>query len=306
MVKTKKKAKVTKITTVARARTGLDAAGAAYAKLLADPCGAPLVHPVYSGGEGGYLIRADSYFGLAGGAGQTSGAVLWTPGAIGTTNSELVVIQGADELVVTPGVGNGNSPGKAFLAQVASNARCVAACIKVTYLGTEATRRGRVHVGHASGAVLDIGDNASVQTMIPLCQHFTRTPASTVELVWKPNDADQLFTDPTATTLASEKDRKSSLLVCVAGLPVAEGALIQMTAIYEWQPIRNQGLAIPSLSKSPSNSTLDEVVNYLIRTGVRWVRGIANEAGNSLAYEVSQMFGNVPSLLRSSRTGLGM
>jgi len=70
----------------AAVRRGMDASARAYAMLLSDPCGAPLTHPLYAGGEGGILVKAESVFNLVAGT-DTKALVHWTPGAMGTTNS---------------------------------------------------------------------------------------------------------------------------------------------------------------------------------------------------------------------------
>lgn len=71
-------------------RPVLDKDAASYAALLADPINAPLVHPIYTGGDGGYLLRADSTFNVGAGVTDNSGYLHWTPGAIGPSGSDLV------------------------------------------------------------------------------------------------------------------------------------------------------------------------------------------------------------------------
>lgn len=69
---------------------GVDSGAKAYARLLVDPIGAPLCHPVASGGESGYLLRADSTITFALGAGKTGGYVFVAPGNLGSGNVELL------------------------------------------------------------------------------------------------------------------------------------------------------------------------------------------------------------------------
>nr|WRQ65689.1 hypothetical protein [Tolivirales sp.] len=68
----------------------LDNAAAQYALLLKNPTSAPLVHPIYAGGEGGYLFRAQTTFTLHGTDGATAGYLHWTPGAIGSDGIDLL------------------------------------------------------------------------------------------------------------------------------------------------------------------------------------------------------------------------
>lgn len=68
----------------------LDKPALEYANLLVDPCTAPLVHPIYAGGDSGYLFRAESTFSWASDATQTAGVLHWTPNAIGINGIDLV------------------------------------------------------------------------------------------------------------------------------------------------------------------------------------------------------------------------
>lgn len=297
------KARKAKVGNTAVKRPPLDSAARAYARLLEDPCYAPLCNPVYSGGEGGYLVRGDSYGTVVSSTGtagtDTAGFLLFTPGAIGTTQSE--VVGGANaassgNITVASTSTTLQAPCRFFLGNSASAVRCVAACVKVSFLGTESERKGRIFYGHASGSVADVGDVVTTDSMAQLCQHYSRTPADVIELVWKPNDADQLFTDPTATTLASEKDRKASLLVAWTGLPAGVTLSFHLTAIWEWQPVRNYGLSVPTLSKSPSDNTLDQVINFIIEKGFPFVRHAAST--------ISAVYGLMPA--RTTTVGRNM
>jgi len=98
--------------------TALDSSATDYARLLADPINAPLVHPVYAGGDGGYLIRFDSTFTTTAGATDTSGYLHWTPGAMGPDGIELLIGAAANGSAPCTAITNGggvNSPGYLFL-----------------------------------------------------------------------------------------------------------------------------------------------------------------------------------------------
>lgn len=262
---------------------GLSAQGAEYARLLMDPCAAKLTHPVYSGAEGGILIRAES-FATYGAGTNTAGVLHWTPGAIGATNTELLVA-GADTAVLSvPMAATTAAPGKTYLAANAVAVRVVAACLIVTYPGSELSRSGRVHYGHTSGALIDLGDSLNSDQVSGTLEHFERTPATAIEIVWKPNDADQLFTDPNATTLASEKDRKAAITFSWAGLPASTGLTFKFVAVYEYQPVRALGIANPSMSRSTAPETLDRVLNYISGTGFKYVMSAAKQVMNMTMY----------------------
>jgi len=277
---------------------GLDSYAMAYAKLLSDPCAAPLVHPVYPGGDAGFLFRADSVLTFAGGATDTSGFVHWTPGYVNSSNSDLIVGAGALPSTALTAATQGSGPGKAFLGANAFGARCVAACLKISYPGAESTRAGRLHYGHTQGGTIDSGDSVTVDGIAPLLQHYTRTPPEIVEVVWRPGIADTEFNDPAAAASAPIKDRKSSITVAWAGVPGATGMTFHFTAIYEWTPKPTVGVSTNVSGKNPSANSMDQVLDALTRAGFTWVRNAAGAAGHGLvvgAYTaMSNAFGLMP------------
>jgi len=148
-----------------------------FAKLLADPYNAKLTHPVYAGAEGGLLARCEAFGTWGTGVDQTSGIFHWTPGAIGSTNTEYLLVGTTAPNVSGAAVGYNATPGKTFLTNNACAVRVVAACVTITYPGTELNRSGRVHYGHTSGAFLDAGNSTTVDQIAGSLEHFERTPA---------------------------------------------------------------------------------------------------------------------------------
>lgn len=261
-------------------KMGLDSAGIAYARLLSDPCHAPMAHPTYSGTEGGYLVRCDQFVTLNEGATDTAGYFHWTPSLINNA-SVLWKATTSGSAASTPSLGGSAiNPGQTFLESTASVARCVAACLKVTYNGAENTRAGRVHYGQVSGGYVTSASSVSPNEFAMALPSFERTPAGVIELLWKPNDADQLFSKPGSANAddSAKNNKAASLSFCWSGLPAATGLNFHLTAVWEWQPQFGDGIANPNLSKSPSQNTLDEVINYLIRSGERFVRSTAMAA----------------------------
>jgi hypothetical protein len=204
--------------------------------------------------------------------GSEGGGVVLGSGPAGTTS-------------ITPvAYGATGSPGYNFLTSNASAARCVVACMKISYPGAESTRSGRIHYGQTSSGLIGIGSATTVDSVAQALPMFERTPASTIELTFKPNDADQLYSKPgVAVSSDSAKNNKvASLVAAWAGLPVATGLTVHLTAVYEWQPAVGDGVAVPNLSKSRSNNSLDEVVNYLIDKGHTFIRSAAAAATSGI------------------------
>lgn len=292
------KPKAVKKTYRTAASTGLDAQGSAYARLLADPCAAPLVHPVYPGGDAGFLFRADSVASFGGGATETSGVLHWVPGYANSSNTDLLVTAGATSAANLTMASNGNGPGKTFLNANAFGARCVAACVKISFPGKESDRSGRLHYGHTQAGTIDAGDVVTVDGVAPLVQHYTRTPPEIVEILWRPGIADTEFNDPNATASASIRDRKSAITVAWSGIPVATGMTFHFTAIYEWTPKPTVGVSTNTSGKNSSRNTMDQVLDALNRMGFHWVRNAAGAAGQGMvmgaASALSNTFGLMP------------
>jgi hypothetical protein len=276
----------------------LDGPALAYAELLADPCGGALVHPVYAGADSGFLYRAESFVTFGGSSTLTSGVMHWTPGYVNASNTELIwtgTATSGGTNTVTPST---DGPGRAFLASNAKGVRCVAACVKITFPGAENARAGRVHYGLTQAGIMDNGATVSPDSIAQCLQHYGRTPSDTVEVIWRPGTADMEFNDPTELPSAPIRDRKSAITVAWAGLPAAVGLTFHFTAVYEWTPAVGLGIGHNALGKARSKNTLDDVVDYLLNKGERFVLGMAYYTGAGAAMGVVDLvrgaFGSMP------------
>lgn len=289
---------------VKAAKNALDQNAQSYARLMFDPCNAPLVHPVYPGGDSGFLFRAESFATFANEATSTSGYVHWAPGYVNGSSTELLVNASTAGNVATANTALGSAgPGKAFLSANAKGVRCVAACIKVTYPGAESTRAGRLHYGLTNAGMIDVANSIAPDSVAQTLQHYTRTPPETVELVWKPNVADTEFNDPSEVANAQIRDRKASLTVAWAGIPVATGMTFHFTAIYEWTPATGLGVGHNSLGKNLSRNSLDDVVDFLVRTGFSFVRQGAAHGAATLVNSIATHYGLMSAGPRARMTG---
>lgn len=256
---------------------GLDSHGAAYARLLADPCNAPLVHPVFGGANGGLLMRSRSVFTVNTTALATAGYLHWTPGAIGTTNSELVAAEFATTGTSGTAAGLGGAPGKTFLASNSTSYRPVAACMQVYYLGSETTRQGFVLVDNTLGGLIDIGGAYSTDLLSRTLGSYSRTPGNCIEAIFKPAMGDETWIDPSVATAAVDKDRRGALTIAWGGLPAATGLSVVLTGIYEWVPNPASGLAASTESRSASQNDVRQVMDVLAARGTQFIRGVGAE-----------------------------
>lgn len=294
---------------------GLDANARAYAELLRDPCNAPLTHPVYSGGDGGYLGRYEVDL-LTNNTG--TGAFLFAPGCMGISadatvsssgnNSVMHLVQNSDSLAPANDVvackwvclAPGLQPGYTALYSQSAAVRPVAACMQVFYPGSELNRSGVVSLARVNaGQVLgDTGNGPNVAQYRAISNFVARTPENHYEIKWTPADGDQLYTDPSLITGPREVERKSGLLLTYAGLPAsATGSVrIRLVVVYEWAPgAIGGGMLANTSSRNRSANTLDHVLNALDRLG-NWWTNMGPTVGRVAygAYKAYQVLGGNP------------
>lgn len=237
---------------------GFDAAAKQYARLLLDPCNAPLVHPIGCP-TGGILVRAQSITSL-GGVGFTAGVLHWTPGAVGLNSVELLNSSVADQNTATNMAVSTATPGKTFLASNASAVRCVAACAKVMWDGAESARAGRIAYGNSVGGFLDVGSTTTPGNVVPNLETMERMPQTKAEIRWCPNEFDLAYTDPTVNTSQSEKDRRSAITIAAVNFPASTFLVIELTAVYEYLPATSSGIALNTRSTTTSSNTFHQVL----------------------------------------------
>lgn len=273
---------------VAQMKAGLDAAAAQWARLLSDPCNAPLVHPIYPGADGGALIRVEAEYTWFAGAGETSGCLFWLPGHPGTDSMRgfgaVNSATATGAIDVSP-----QAPGYTWLRANSTNARCVAACMQVFWPGTELNRGGFVAGGNLAGGVFTdiLGGTAvlsadMVRTMVP---NRSRVPEGCFEVRWVPSAGDFQWVDPSeSTTVGGNINSKSALCLSASGLPAATGLRVRQVAVYEYTPKYNLGVVTPFNSRAKSRNSLDDVINYLDRSVPNW-RARVMAIGLNAAYQ---------------------
>lgn len=279
----------------------LDPVASSYAHLLNDPCNAPLCHPVYAGGEGGYLARYEkdyivNQYGIA----NTAGAICFTPALLcnhpvntvvfanSTAHSAVYLASSSSSPATTPVVDNtacewysdnGGQPGYDQLITMAGGVRCVAACMQITFPGTELNRSGIVSLAQLpdAAAVLRSGSDAgpaatfTVGELRSVSPMVSRTPETTLEVKWKPSFSDQRFKTPNVTS-HTDIAQHSCLTATWSGIPASTGMRIRVVAVYEWVPKASNGLMNSNESRARTPCTLDQVLNYLDQAG-NWVYG---------------------------------
>lgn len=274
----------------------LDPQAQAFARILADPCNAPLVHPVYSGSDGGYLVRFSTINTYGTGSGTTtSGLVHWVPGAIGLSaglNYSHVYAEAplastsASVLAQSQAV----TPGAVFLNSNSSQYRVVAACATIYWAGTELARQGTISVGNTTGGLVVNGSSVAPGSVFPTLSNTQRIPEGKIEIRWRPSSADQLFSNVTSPPTAADLNQHAGLTIFYNGLPAGgAGFVVHWTAVYEYVPSTTLGLAVSVNSRNTSTNTLDHVINALDRTG-DWMFG---EHGGSMLLGAAKVGANL-------------
>lgn len=166
--------------------SALDAAGLAHARMLADPCNALMAPPCYSGmGTGEYRrFRKIINVPLA-----VEGSYSFVPGA----NFFLVATHiagnaGSDytfngyQLFPTDQLGS------------RTESRCIAACVKVRYTGTESERKGVIGLRTSPFSYNYPSEVSNNDTQLTGCPLLNRVGEVQHEVKFVPGTGDELFT----------------------------------------------------------------------------------------------------------------
>jgi hypothetical protein len=261
----------------------LDKAARDYARLLADPCGAPLVQGIAPSSSGTIVVRLESDAILFNGAGQTAGAFYWIPGAARAFANAATT----DSASFTFPLPNYPVPGATYIGNYAS-ARAISACVQVMYPGSELNRSGVISVGVVgAGALTNIlpvsfggaGGNTTVGNLRTMCQHVYRTPHDVREIRFRPGAGDEQPTDlpgltATPASLPVAARGRNAFLVTASGLPDAVGVRLRCVCIYELTPVTGLGM-VSSVETTRSINTQTQVVQALDARNPHWYEGLA-------------------------------
>lgn len=230
-----------------RAGDGTAKVLAGHYRMLSDPCGAEIT-PSAFGGRNGYPQRLSGFNYVSVPA---NGACLfaWHPGAGNVTFSTA-----ADASVnFTPTWGttnNGCSAPIGALPTISDDVRCLAACLEVTYVGTELDRSGAMGVlaGHADSVVRG-GVVTNVISKMGIANEFGRTPKDTIEIKWVPAELDQQYTNLSDAPTNFFGDRTAIGFALIAG-DKAVAVRLRLTVIYEFLPKSGSGMPLPTVQRN--------------------------------------------------------
>jgi hypothetical protein len=272
-------------------KAGLDAAAYAYARLLADPCNGKLVRGIAVGSSGALVVRLESDSIIFNDATSTGGYLTWFP----SQNAAFVANAAVDTTLTTGLFAGFICPGYNYFQATASSMRCIAACAQVMFPGTELNRSGVVGMGivpcSALSKVVPIANGGAAATTTTanvrqLCQLTERMPDTMAEIIWRPGQADGEMTDLTSLSqspgaIVGTASGKNSVVISIAGLPVATGVRVRTVGIYEYEPLLAQGF-IATVESTNSSNTLNDVLRVLDGNDPHWFTNSFKRAGRNL------------------------
>lgn len=276
-----------------------DRAALEWAMLLRDPCNAKLTYPCYPGGTGGtVLIRLEADSIIANGATETAAFGAFIPG-IGASLANATP-QTSDTAPGSLLQANANiQPGATFISANANALKCVAACVQLSYPGSELNRAGIVGIGvvpatttvNALATASGGGNiNSSAQAARIACQHVERMPAGVVECKWFPGEADaseiSMLNYP--TSYGSLFNGRNAILWTASGFPVSTGVRVRCVAVYEvsLQSTTASG-QVQAVAPPVSSNTPAQILRAMAHKDPQWYIESATKAGRAIGTAIS-------------------
>lgn len=251
----------------------LDAKAQAAARMLADPCNAPLSEACYRG-DAGYRSRFVSNFSLGTGAGQTAAAVVFIP----TQNTFAFVTTPTSATAGTWSVTAG--PGSPFLTTNASAIRSLGACVSATPLSPNLSTSGQVYSTICSISALQgtaiSGATVTIDNLLVLCNKYGKISIDEpMETKWIPASGDEEYVTPTGSADVSDVN---CVLMIFVGFPAATGIVCRFTNIIEWKPASTIGIVSESYLGNPSRNTIEHVKQVLHKRDPAWWSNVGKTA----------------------------
>lgn len=232
-------------------RGGLDAAALNHRRLLADPCNADLTAPVYPGlGTGNYrryrtIIASEGL--------SVEGTYYFQLGTNTTWRASHVAATAGTNYTYS-------APSNLFQASSLSGAtveaRCLAGCVKVRFVGAESARSGTIGMAVLSAPLVQPGATSSALLDLQKCPFVTRFGDIMHEAKFVPTQADEEF------KLLNTNINNTNAIIAVTyrGIP-ASSLQFEVTGCYE---INSSEVDVASSSIIPRSAfTLNHVLQSL-------------------------------------------
>lgn len=243
----------------------LSAHALAWRRLLVDPCNAPPAAPCYGGTQGGFLTRVKYVFPVLN---MTDYLIQYTP-SLGPLAGGLV-------LGGTMTAGGGFTPtavsGSTFNAFLNTNARAwrtAAACMKIRYTGAEGNRSGYVTSRLTPRPPYQAGTSTNTSLEAGMATTINRFGEVQHELKFVPTDYDTLWNDVNSS---ATNNPGCAMIMSLNGIyTTGATAVVEITTVYEWQPLSALGTG-SVMAPPPSSNSYSDVLRSLGDT-LRWAYG---------------------------------
>lgn len=256
--------------------SGLTTAERNYARLLSDPCNGPLSAGIFGDGSGGIISRFETDGILGDVAGTAASALVFVPSAASAWTSGK---PSDGDLPTWNGVNSSLVPGKDFLSSNASQFRCLAACIRIYWPGTELNRQGIVSNLQTTADIVN-NANATVGAIRATSTYVQRMPEDFTELKWMPSEFELELRAPFLTPSAQEFSRVSGLVTTISGVPAATPIRWRMVAVYEWVPKVQSGIASSNIAATVPAGSFERVAQALTSVG-NWMYASSYQAAQA-------------------------
>jgi len=246
---------------------GLDRFGAAHARMLYDPCGAPLEESVYPG-DRGYVNRFQANASYGVGAGATAWFTVIKPGNACSTNFDFLASSSTGSNLA---FSSAAFPGASFLSVNASKTRCISFCIALAPNAAPNTCTGTIHFGLVNASTLVNGAPFNPDQLIQLTTERVSAASALMaplEVKWSPGGFDDRYA--TQGALSDDDSDRNCLVVVGTGFPAASGVSYRMVTVLEWSPKGNLGITNDASSVGRSRNTLAEVTRALKQRDSSW------------------------------------
>lgn len=298
-----------------------------YAKMVADPCDATLTPGLFSTDEG-WLAGRKTRFGS--GSANTSGYLLWCPKYVSnkgasksaalfftTVNSSTQPLNTAADPFGGAG-GTGDPEGYTVecgassfvLSDIVADYRTVGACMRATYTGAMQSAAGLVGYLENIPTHSLVDDLPSVDDMMAYANDVQRLGVDTFEVVWRPDQMDDIFKSQTdapisigsgaPSTTSSESKRFNPMWCGFVFHSITSIADISFEFYQnvEWRPNIDQGYVPRHPSTINEPGYFQRVIQYLDDHYPNWTRKVISSAVGG-ASQVARMAltGRLPSKL---------
>jgi hypothetical protein len=261
----------------------LDQAAAQYAKLLSDPCNGPLVNGPFADGRGSIVQRFETDVLINTSATDTGSYFALVP-SLNTYYIGSAAVTG-DLVPITPAGLSITS----YLANNASSARALSACLQVFWAGSEQNRSGILGLGCMPAfTAAPTATTVVTGTLRQASQLVTRVPDQMIEIKWCPAENDYEWFAPGSAAIPGARDNLTALVMSLAGIPVSTGIRVRAVVVYEYQPKAGIGSVTPALAASSSRNSIRDVLNYLSQNRAWFLQQTSN-----LATTIAPEFGMI-------------